>query len=72
MKTESTPTRTVTAKETSPKNKVARPHHANTASGPVDRSVIKEEKESFVRTVLTTRQKCDTFNTESRQIEQQA
>ena len=71
-KTESTPTRTVTVKDTSPKNKVTQPHHVNMASVLVDRSVIKEEKESFVHTVLTARQKCDSFNRESRQIEQQA
>lgn len=70
-KTESTPTRTVTVKDTSPKNNVAQPHHVNMASVLVDRS-MKEEKDSFVHTVLTARQKCETFNRESRQIEQQA
>ena len=65
-KTESTPTRTVTSKGLSP-HKL----HSNMANMLVEQRA-NEDKESFVRTVLTARQKCDSFNTQIRQNEQYA
>ena len=66
-KTESaTPTRTVSSKGVSPHGL-----KLNMATQLVEQRT-NEEKESFVRTVLTARQKCETFNTQVRQNEQHA
>ena len=83
-KTESTPTRTITTKNNLSSSPL--PPHANPKNNSknnankdnnshlqtLDQQRMNDEKESFVRTVISARQKCDSFNQESRQIEQYA